>query len=291
MTFHPDMEFERRLAAIASEVNFLIVVDNTAEPATAERLDGACRARGAKLITSRENVGLGAALNRAFSTLSERGFTWAIAFDQDSTPEPGFRRALLATAGASAAVVGANWRDEARPDAPARHLRAHRWIPGAFQRPAATGRDLAGVTCVITSGSLFHLPTWRELGGFDESLFLDLVDTDYCLRARSAGHAVRVSAAAQLLHRRGAKRPVRFLGRVWWPAFMPPLRLRYLFRNRIRLFAHHGLRAPHWVAFEFIHATKILAEIALLEDQKAAKIAACARGTLDGLAGRSGRLR
>ena len=33
----------KALDAIASEVNFLIVVDNTAEPATAERLDAALR--------------------------------------------------------------------------------------------------------------------------------------------------------------------------------------------------------------------------------------------------------
>jgi rhamnosyltransferase len=143
---------------------------------------------------------------------------------------------------------------------------------------------------VITSGSFFSLATWRKLGGFDESLFLDLVDFDYCLRAGAAGHNVAVASDARLAHRRGDKQPVRLFGRTWWPAFMPPLRLHYLFRNRVRLIARHGCHAPHWVVFEFVYVVKILGEILLLEDNKLRKLTACFRGVRDGLLGRSGRL-
>jgi hypothetical protein len=69
---------------------------------------------------------------------------------------------------------------------------------------------------------------------------------------------------------------------------MPPLRLRLLFRNRLRLFPRHARHAPHWVAFELVYTIKILAEILLLEDRKGAKLAACASGTWDGLLGRGG---
>jgi len=51
-----------------------------------------------------------------------------------------------------------------------------------------------------------------------------------------------------------------------------------------------GWRMPHWIAFECVYATKIVAEIVLLEENKAAKLAACAQGTWEGLMGVDGRI-
>ncbi|HUR56084.1 MAG TPA: hypothetical protein VM029_00135, partial [Opitutaceae bacterium] len=114
------------------------------------------------------------------------------------------------------------------------------------------------------------------------------VDTDFCLRARKAGHAVAVAASARLLHRRGAKQPARAAGRTWWPAHMPPARLFLLFRNRLVLFRRHGIAFPHWACFELAYGLKILGEILAFEEQKSARLAACLRGTWHGLLGRSG---
>ena len=291
VTFFPDAGFEERLAAIAAEFSPLMVVDHSADAATASRLRACCSLHQAELIVNPENLGLGAALNHAFERFAQRGLTWAAAFDQDSTPEAGFGAALHAFVQSrpECAVVGANWSDEGRPGFTSRHLRARRALPLFFERvPAAS--DLDGVTCVITSGSLFRLEAWRALGGFDEALFLDFVDTDYCLRMRTPSHAIAVAAAARLSHRRAAKQPVRAFGRTFWPAFMTPLRLRYQWRNRVRMAARHGWRTPHWLMFECVYSAKIIAEILLLEDRKGPKLAACARGLWDGLTGGRGKI-
>jgi rhamnosyltransferase len=290
VTFHPDADFDRRLQAIARETRPVIVVDNSADAQARERLAVICAAQGAELIANPSNRGLGAALNQGFRRCAELGLAFAYAFDQDSTPAPGFAEAAFALMSdhPRVGIVGANWHDEARPDFASRHLRRHRAVPGCFERVVAA-RDLPDVTCVITSGSMFRIAAWRQIGGFDEDLFLDLVDTDYCLRVRKSGYTIAVASGARLAHRRGAKQPVRWGGRIWWPAFMPPLRLRYLFRNRMRLIARHGWRQPHWVAFEAVYACKILCEV-LLEDRTAGKLVACARGTWDGLLGRGGRI-
>jgi rhamnosyltransferase len=291
VTFFPDAGFESRLAAIAGEFSPLLVVDNSADAAVTNRLRACCAAHQAELVLNPENRGLGAALNQAFEQLAQRGLAWVAAFDQDSMPEAGFGTALhsLAQAHPECAVVGANWSDEGRPGFASRHLRAQRAVPFFFERVPANN-DLIGVTCVITSGSLFRIDAWRALGGFDEALFLDYVDTDYCLRARARGHAVAVAVAAVLAHRRAAKQPMRMLGRTFWPAFMTPLRLRYQWRNRVQMAARHGWRAPHWLMFEFVYSAKIIFEILLLEDRKGPKLAACARGLWDGITGRKGKI-
>lgn len=287
VTYFPDTEFPLRLAAVAREVAPLLVVDNSADPAAADPLAALCARSGTRLLRNAANLGTAAALNRGFAELARLGCTRAVAFDQDSVPLPGLAAALRACADSDprrpAAVVGANWTDAAR-GAPAHHLVRHPRLPPCFRRVIAE-RDLNAATAVIMSGSLFSLEAWRELGGFDESLFLDLVDADFCLRAREAGWAVRVAAAAGLLHARGRKRAVRWGGRAWWPAFMPPARLYMLYRNRMLLFRRHAWREPHWAAFETAYSLKVLAEIVLLENGKLAKLGACLRGTGAGLLG------
>lgn len=290
VTYLPDAGLTDRLRAIRREFAPVVVVDNSDQPEPRAQVAQACRDTGCELLPNPENLGLAGALNRGFHLHADRGLAWAAAFDQDSVPRTGFGLAMVAAAqqAPAPAVVGANWTDDAHPDRPSRHLRPLA-LPFVYRRSPAR-RAVEDVTCVIASGSLFQLSTWRALGGFDEDLFLDLVDTDYCLRAARSGRAVQVAEAARLRHRRGAKRPVQLAGRTLYPAFMPPLRLRYLFRNRIRVISRHGLFAPHLVTFELLYTLKIVAEIAALEDQKAVKIAACVRGFWDGVLGRSGRI-
>lgn len=285
VTYEPDLAWPERLRAILAACPSCIVVDNSLTPAARSFVAATVNSTpGAELISNPANPGIGRALNQAFSSLLAAGHPCALAFDQDSTPAADLAARLLATAATnpSAAVVGAAWRDAARPDAPSLHPVAAPGFPLAFRRVPANA-NLPDVLFVITSGSLFSLEAWRRLGGFDDSLFLDLVDTDFCLRARRAGWRIAVSASARLIHSRGTKKPVRHLGRVFFPSFTPPFRLRLLSRNRLRLFARHGAREPAWVAYELAYAAKLFADIFFLENAKLAKLAACLRGTLDGL--------
>ncbi len=62
---------------------------------------------------------------------------------------------------------------------------------------AVLARDCAAVTgaCLATRREVF-----AEVGGFDESLGLDLNDIDYCLRAADRGYRVVYEPAAELVH-------------------------------------------------------------------------------------------
>jgi rhamnosyltransferase len=43
---------------------------------------------------------------------------------------------------------------------------------------------------LITSGSFLNVAVFEKIGGFDEQLFIDGVDYDYCFRAQMAGYSV-----------------------------------------------------------------------------------------------------
>ena len=123
VTYFPDPDFEIRLAAIAREISPVLVVDNTADAAMSDRLAAACKRCGCRLLLNRSNLGIAAALNRGFGELEQLGFIWAVAFDQDSTPEPGLvgglmecaRRICPARRPLSSAPIGAMKRGPASP--------------------------------------------------------------------------------------------------------------------------------------------------------------------------------
>ncbi|MDD3413815.1 MAG: glycosyltransferase [Lachnospiraceae bacterium] len=53
---------------------------------------------------------------------------------------------------------------------------------------------------IITSGMILNLDCFKEIGWFDNKLFVDFVDYDYCLRLRRAGYDVLQNGNAVLFH-------------------------------------------------------------------------------------------
>ena len=81
--------------------------------------------------------------------------------------------------------------------------RARRESAGLSQHGDAAPRECAAVTgaCLATRREVFD-----SLGGFDESLGVDLNDIDYCLRAQREGLKVLYEARAELIHHESPSR-------------------------------------------------------------------------------------
>jgi rhamnosyltransferase len=286
VTYHPDEDVEARLRRVAAQAGPVVVVDNGSPTGS---LDGV-RAAGVALLPLGENVGLAGALNRGVAWLSERGCTHAVLFDQDSAPRPGMVAALWHTRCAipAAAIVGPCIEDAVPGRGPYRWVARHPWIPGAFRRVTCVAGDVPEVTGVITSGSLVEIDAWRRLGGFDEALFIDYVDNDFCLRAIAAGRTVAVSAGAVLEHRLGNRTRHAVLGHEVRPTHHSPLRHYFIARNRVRLWRRHAFRHPAWAAFDAGFAAYNLFRVLVFEDERRRKLRAMVLGTWDGLCGRSG---
>lgn len=81
---------------------------------------------------------------------------------------------------------------------------------------------------IITSGMTFNPKVAKEIGLFDEKLFLDLVDFEACWRARDKGFKVFVDKSILMNHEVGSG-SFRFLGRLF--PVSSPLRNYYQMRN------------------------------------------------------------
>jgi rhamnosyltransferase len=160
-----------------------------------------------------------------------------------------------------------------------------RWL---FQRVECRGADLPEVTMLVTSGSLMELESWVTLGGFEEALFIDYVDIDYCLKAIRAGRQVAVAAAARLHHKLGARQAGRLLGKDFRPTYHAAFRHYFMARNRVRIWRRHALAVPHWALFDLCFAGFNGFRVVAFEREKGAKLKAMILGTWDGLLGRTG---
>ncbi len=286
VTYFPDEGLLSRLRGIASEVGRLYVVDNGSPPDLATQLRDVSWIEWMPLG---ENLGLGAALNTGLRRAESDGYRWVVTFDQDSEPIVGMVTHLQQKASQfqNVAVVGPVIVEDGFGASSYRWIRASprtRWL---FRR-ASVGAELDDVTLVITSGSLVSMSCWRALGGFDDALFIDYVDVEFCLRARRAGLRIAVAEAARLKHHLGRRSTLRMLGHDFRPMNHAPFRHYYMARNRVTVWRRHACAQPHWALFDFSFAVYNGFRAVVLEQHRWLKLKAMVLGTWDGLHGRSG---
>ncbi|MFA5940156.1 MAG: glycosyltransferase family 2 protein [Sinimarinibacterium sp.] len=289
VTYNPPPGLNDRLRVVLRETDFAVVVDNGSDRTPDfEGLAAHDRSR-IHLISNRSNVGLAAALNQGIAASAELGATMALTLDHDSTPRAGMVRKLMEARNQDecpqtiAAVVPTI--AYAHPDircrwpksAPGRRMRFHFAFAARLAGPTTV--DLA-----ISSGMLIHVDTWRKVGRFDEDLFIDLVDTDFCLRSRALGFHILAAPSAILDHHLGDVKKNHLLGLMpVFPTHHSALRHYYIGRNRVLLAKRHARRFPSWLIYELLGAAKLTAKVALFEPGRGQKLISMCKGTWDGM--------
>jgi rhamnosyltransferase len=96
-----------------------------------------------------------------------------------------------------------------------------------------------GVKELITAGMLINLSLFKKIGGFDEALFIDSVDFDYCIRARLAGYFIIEFGNIYIIHTIGKlvyKSSFKSLFLIRKKKIIhSPLRCYYIYRNMLYL--------------------------------------------------------
>lgn len=278
VTYHPDDGVLDNLAAIRPQVQGLVVVDNGSSEGTRKRLRLAAREMEFTLIENEANLGIATGLNTGVKWAQERGYAWVALFDQDSTAPPSFIDTMLRAYDISP-----------RRDRIA--LLVPRYIDSRLGVPlAAIYADDGSLQVAMTSGSLIPIPIFSEEGWFEESLFIDGVDFEYCLRLRSNGYSVEECPEAVLLHAPANFTECRLKGlRLFSTPNYSAGRRYYRDRNKIWMVRKYGTRYPSFLLSMLTNSLKDAVKIVLAEDDKRGKLAHMALGLRDGLMGRMGK--
>lgn len=285
VAFNPDIQrISENLASISPQVERIILVDNAS--ANWKELEHLLRGfPTVQVVRNAENLGIAAALNQIGSEALEQEYDYALMLDQDSITAPQMVQTLLAHVSSETGIVSPQIVDRNRSrDKPPASVLDHRTFD--VRQAARKG--------VITSGALTSLKAFEDVGGFDETFFIDYVDYDYNKRLLARGYTLRRTGDTFLFHECGELSPTplwtprrdqnsRWVLERFYAFGHSPTRCYYKARNRILYSKKHGFwdSTKHFEGY-----AQILPQVALtllFEKDRLAKLRAFSMGIVDGL--------
>ena len=125
-------------------------------------------------ITEHKNLGIAYALNRMMERAEQDGYQWLVTMDQDSIlPDEMIEAYEAHIHDADVAIICPQVIDKRRAYMTLKTEPAEEYVDEC-----------------ITSGSCTSIEAWKKLGKFDEWLFIDLVDNEFCKRAIVSGYKI-----------------------------------------------------------------------------------------------------
>ena len=281
VTYHPDAAFPIRLNNVSPQVGTIVIVDNGSSDAERNMLREAASDRKIDLVFNLENLGVARALNIGIQRAATLGFSWVMLLDQDSLVDRDMVRTLLGIQASfpdreRLAVVGSNFCEVSKR------------VTGAIDQQSL-GEQWEEVEFVITSGSLLPLAAYFAIGPFRDEFFIDYVDEDYCLRARTKGYRIIKSRKHLMSHTIGSPTLHKMFWVKKWTTNHTPDRRYYIARNNTVLLHEYGnFRAGMWALKSLSRCLRQCRRIALHEPMKTRKIVAVIHGWWDGIRGNMG---
>jgi len=232
VTFNPNISIlEILLTTLSPQVDNIIIVDNGTSNNILKNIQ-TILPRNGNIIIKNYNSGIASAINTGIVEAKIKLASHVIIFDQDSIPTPNMIEELISAAvnKKNLAAIGPCYVDK-RQDNPPPFVSTQglRLIRHVYNGNDAT----VPVDYLISSGCLIPMEAFDKVGHMREDLFIDYVDIEWGLRAKSLGLQSYGLFSAHMEHNLGDK-PFNFFGKNI--PIHSPQRHYYHFRNAILLY-------------------------------------------------------
>lgn len=285
VTFHPEIEQLRAQLDILSQSDVdILIVDNASDKIQlvknlAEKYD-----KHVEIFLCDTNLGIAAAHNIGIKHAINNKYEYFLLMDQDSLPASNMLSILhdAISKYPNAAAVGPQFLD-ANNNVRSRFIRISGLTVDKKLQPDINGCVI--VDHLISSGSLIAVEKIKIIGLMDESLFIDYVDVEWALRARSKGFNNYGVCNAHMMHSLGDDR-VNFLNSSI--AIHSPLRHYYQARNALLLYKRSYI-PWNW---KVVDAFKLLVKMSIYiiaSRHKSLELKMIFRGVMHGLRGIHGK--
>jgi rhamnosyltransferase len=218
--YHPNSTLLSNINSYYNSVRDLIVVDNSPTSNTSLLNDLYNLFPNAVYLFLNRNAGIAAALNIGCKIAIEQGYGWLLTMDQDSS----FKDDQLSKMINSVPIITSKFPDVGiiTPH----HVLHNQHVPTASTK--YTVRNIA-----MTSGNLLNLSAYKKCGPFNEKLFMDFVDYEYCLRLRKNNYKIIQDNSIHLNHTLGNYKIKKFFNRKIGVSNHNSLRRYYMTRNSL----------------------------------------------------------
>lgn len=228
--YNPDIdELQECILSINPQVDKLYIVDNTDQQSWLKNNGIIEKDNNIELIELKENIGIAAAQNIGIQKAFENNFEAVLFLDQDTKPPKNLVEVLLngitqlENEGNKVATIGP--------------MVYNRDSKNEYKSLINKGKDISDFIekdAIISSGSIILKQVYEDVGGLENELFIDVVDFEWCWRARKKGYKSFITKKVAMEHRFG-ERSISILGII--KLIIPsPIRHYYQYRNLVLLF-------------------------------------------------------
>ncbi len=290
VSYHPNIKrLAQLLKTLSQQVESIILVDNGSDLSECDK-SYLFQGINGHLIALNDNYGLGVAINFGLKEARLMSASFVLLMDQDSVPKQGMVDSLLdcyesLSAKELVGAIGPRFVD-AKNAHISSHVNFQYWHVGRTPCRDTVNPVLADF--VITSGSLIPLSVIDDVGVMDESLFIDHVDTEWILRAKSKGYKIFGDCNALLEHELGEYRKRIWLFRWRDVPVHKPFRYYYIFRNSVLLYKRDQIPLA-WKRVDIIRLVQIFGFTLIFGPNRVHKIHMMFSGLRDGIRGETGR--
>jgi rhamnosyltransferase len=215
--YYPDEAVVERIRTYHQPLQQLFIIDNS-DKANRSLLKPLLNQQNITYLHDGSNEGMAKRLNQAATLARAAGFDWLLTMDQDSFFDQDVLQNYIDCAFAleyadQVAMFGIEHDKQ------------------LFKKDKQC--SALETTFLITSGSIVNLSLWPIIGGFNEALFIDHVDEDYCFRSLLKGYKIIKLDSFLLQHAIGVPSFHRSLKSLKATArsLHSPVRLYYMVRN------------------------------------------------------------
>lgn len=275
ITYNVENNFRNRINKLKGKVHEIIVVDNGSKIETINMLKEL--ENDITIIYLEKNKGIAYALNKGINYSIEKGYDWILTLDHDSIVTDDMIENMLKCYG----NFDKELREKVAMLVPTHVEEKEYENSNIISNEEKFSKPYIEVLTEITSGALTKADIYKNIGLYDEKLFIDLVDHDYCLSLNRKGFKVIQVSSAVLIHNLGESVKKNVLGLKMTPTNHSPLRRYYMSRNRHYIWDKYKDDFPKWVLTDKRRFITENLKIILFEDKKIEKFKYIKKGIED----------
>ena len=281
VSYNPDSNLFDSINLLLNQVEKVIIVDNGSKEKYVKYIKSINEDK-IEIILNKENLGIATALNIGVRKALENGYEWILTMDQDSKASPDMVKKMFN-------VYNSINREERKDILSIFPNFVDERIQSIEENSNMNSYEY--VDADITSGNLLRKEVFEKVGFFDDSLFIDLVDTDFCMRLNEKGIKMIKIRDAVLYHSLGESKTIKGILGSFNTSNHSALRRYYMTRNRFYIWEKYKGLNSFTLNRDKSLFKKEFVKIILGEKDKVNKIKMVLRGYKDYKKGIKGKLK
>jgi len=275
VTYNGKETISSTIEYLKKNVNHIVIIDNNSTDGTKDFIE-TIKSTTLEVINLNKNYGIAYALNIGVEYANLNEFNWILTMDQDS-------------------VLSEDMIDEM--------IKVYKKIPNKDKVACLSPRRLNGENssyqkkncieyyeknAVITSGNLVKTSVINEMEGYEEKLFIDSVDFDFCLRLKESRYKILICNNATMTHFVGETKEVKLLNKNINIHVHSSIRKYYMSRNYIYIMKNYFIKQPWFCLKMSLFSFILIFQVIIYEKNVFNNLKIILKGIVDGMRGKFG---